>query len=198
MNFCLDANVFFSFQKGINIGTNPIEVLESISYFIDRTGHAIYVPKKIEEEVRLMADGELLSHWLEFLTKIKVKTPDIYTHSISTGIMSDFVNDYRNRAYRGMKIAEESIIQSAGVTAQKTNRVDIEKALQPIKEGFRNRYRNATRTGTIDSQADLELIILTIQEKGKLVSADDGVRLWGQKFGAEEMDLVSFGNLVRG
>ena len=59
-------------------------------------------------------------------------------------------------------------------------------------KNFRDRYRNATRTGFLDSVADLDLIVLSKEINGFLVTSDDGVLSWGRIFGIKEMPASVF------
>ena len=197
MKYCLDTNVLFTFQKGVGLGENPEQVIQKLIAVASKKTATFCLPQKIDEEVRTMLDARYEKLWLEFLSHIAIKTPKIYTHSISAGLLYEFVNDYRKRAYDGLKVAEDIVAQVAKNTKSIENKVEFEKSLQPHKESLRLRYRNATRTGTIDSVADLDLILLSIEEDAALVSADEGVVVWGRKFGAKEMDLSVFGQKMR-
>jgi len=197
MKYCLDTNILFTFQKGVGLGENPEQVIQKLIAVASKKTATFCLPQKIDEEVRAMLDKELEKLWLEFLSHVAVKTPKIYTHSISAGLLYEFVNDYRKRAYDGLKVAEDIVAQVAKNTKSTENRVEFEKSLQPHKESLRLRYRNATRTGTIDSVADLDLILLSVEEDAALVSADEGVVVWGRKFGAKEIDLAVFGQKIR-
>ena len=61
-----------------------------------------------------------------------------------------------------------------------------------IIKKFRLRYRQATRFGFLDSTADLDLIVLTKEIDGFLVSTDEGVLLWGKTFGVKIMSALGF------
>jgi predicted DNA-binding protein (UPF0278 family) len=76
-------------------------------------------------------------------------------------------------------------------------KVEFQKSLQPIKETLRLRYRNATRTGFIDSLADLDILFLCKETDALLISADEGVVLWGRKLGVKEMSLSVFGETIK-
>lgn len=197
MKYCLDTNVFFTFQKGVDLGENPKQVLEKLAKVAKKRPGAFCLPQKIDEEVRTMIDPSLEKNWLEFLTLVEVKTPKIHSHSISAVLLYEFVNDYRRRAYDGLKIAEDIVARVAKDSKPTQNKVEFEKSLQPHKESLRLRYRNATRTGTIDSVADMDLILLSLEDGAALVSADEGVLVWGRKFGVKEMDLKVFGENIR-
>lgn len=64
---------------------------------------------------------------------------------------------------------------------------DFQKAIGEWIKKFRQRYRQATRFGFLDSVADLDLILLAREEDGFLVSCDEGVMRWGRKIGVKEM-----------
>lgn len=197
MKYCIDTNIFFSFQKDINLGKNPSEVMNSILKAAHDRSNVFLMPPKIEDEVILMIDESSRKTWSQLATYIVKKSPQIYTHSIGATLLYEFVNDYRKRAYDGLKIAEDVVVQVAKGPCGETNKVEFEKSLQPIKESLRNRYRNATRTGTIDSVADLDLVMLALEEDAVLITADEGVIVWGRKFGVKEMSLTTFGESIR-
>lgn len=197
MKFCIDTNVFFTFQKGVDIGKNPGEVMESLASAARAKRVECVIPQKIASEIADMLAGAHEKEWRELLGLVAIKTPKIHTHSIASSILYEFVNDYRKRAHDGLKVSEDILIQVARNPVSTANRVEFEKSLRPHKESLRTRYRNATRTGTIDSVADLDIILLSLEESATLVSADEGVVVWGRKFGVKEMDLPIFGQKIR-
>ncbi len=70
---------------------------------------------------------------------------------------------------------------------EKLDKKDFEIKIGSVIKNFRNRYRIATRTGFIDSVADLDLIVLAKEVDGFLVSADEGAIRWGRVFGIKEV-----------
>jgi predicted DNA-binding protein (UPF0278 family) len=87
----------------------------------------------------------------------------------------------------GAELIERAALLHAG--APKLGRVEFQKSLQPLKESFRERYRNATRTGILDSLADVDLILLALEIDAYVVSADEGIVTWARKLGAKEIEL---------
>lgn len=69
---------------------------------------------------------------------------------------------------------------------------DFQITIGKFIKNFRARYRNATRTGFLDSVADLDLIILSKEIDGFLVTSDEGVLSWGRTFGIKEMPTSVF------
>ena len=67
---------------------------------------------------------------------------------------------------------------------------DFQIQIGSVIKKFRERYRQATRFSFLDSLADLDLIVLTKEIDGNLVSSDEGVILWGRKFGVKETECL--------
>ncbi|MFO0703441.1 MAG: RNA ligase partner protein [Patescibacteria group bacterium] len=197
MRYCIDTNILFTFQKGIDLGKNPGEVMEKLYKSCKEGRVDVFIPQKIQEEISDMLQGEYQAEWQKLQSVLVMKTPAIYSHSISAKLMYEFVNDYRRRSYEGLKIAEEILVNALrNPLPSGLSKIEFEKSLQPHKETLRNRFRNATRTGAIDSTADLDLIMLSLEEDAILVSADEGVVVWGRKFGVKETDLSVFGKSI--
>ena len=74
---------------------------------------------------------------------------------------------------------------------------DFEISIGEVVKKFRDRYRQATRFGFLDSLADLDIIMLSQELEGTLVSTDEGVLHWGRVFGVKEMPASVFGQLLR-
>ena len=104
------------------------------------------------------------------------------------------VEDIRNRSYRGLNIAEEEIIKAGEMASGKKfeSKKDFQITIGKFIKNFRDRYRNATRTGFLDSVADLDLIVLSKEINGFLVTSDEGVLSWGRIFGIKEMPASIF------
>jgi uncharacterized protein len=98
-----------------------------------------------------------------------------------------------------MDVAEEEI-KKAGqmfIGKEHMDKVLFEKSIGPVVKTFRERYRNATRVGFLDSLADLDLIMLAKEYDGAVVSTDEGVLKWGRMFGIREMPAHVFGKIMR-
>ena len=199
MNFCLDTNILFSFQKGINLGNSPGAVADLLIKVGQGKKARFLMPPRIVEEIYYLVDTSTKPKIDEFLAQVTVQSPTIHNQTIGVQILYDFVNESRVRTQQGLHIADEIIVQTAQSYLQKQEmaKIDFQKSLQPIKENLRLRYRNATRTGFIDSLADLDLLFLAKESEASLISADEGVVLWGRKMGVKEMGLPVFGETMR-
>jgi RNA ligase partner protein len=119
--------------------------------------------------------------------------------TIPASVFYQLVEDIRFRSYRGLSVGEEEI-QKAG--REMMGKADLDKknfqiTIGSIIKTFRDRYRQATRTGFLDSVADLDLIMLTKELDGYLVSTDEGVIKWGRTFGVKEITAPVFGEKMK-
>jgi len=155
---------------------------------------SFFMPPRAVDEFLSFFEEKNQGFIKNFLSAINVESPDLTKASFSASIFYKLVDDVRGRSYRGMNIAEEEIEKTAVDFSGK--KIDIKKDFQIAIGGFikkfRERYRNATRTGFLDSVTDLDLIVLAKQKDGFLVSTDEGVLHWGRVFGVKEIPASVF------
>ena len=159
----------------------------------------IAMPPRIVDEIKSFFDNPDQEFLMDFFSLVTVKSPSLGELTISAEIIAQYIEESRTRAYRSQDVAEEEII--------KTGEMFMGKEVLPHKEfqmavgkgikSFRNRYRNALRTGFIDSLADFDLIMLAKELEGTLVSTDEGVILWGRKLGVKEVEPSVLGKMMQ-
>ena len=123
-----------------------------------------------------------------FLAMMVVKAPEYSKIDFPAKVFYELVKEMRHRSYRGLQVGEE-VLQESGKTmmeTEKLSRIDYQKTIGEHVKKLRERYRQATRGKFLDSVADLDLIVLAKELSGTLVTADEGVLLWGREFGVKE------------
>ncbi|KKQ01525.1 MAG: hypothetical protein US11_C0007G0018 [Candidatus Roizmanbacteria bacterium GW2011_GWA2_36_23] len=194
--YILDTNLFFNMEAGIDMGQNTEEVVKNITQAainLKKQNKAQFIisPTAVEEFLSFFEDKnqEFIA---DFLSSVIVKSPDTVKMQIPASIIIKLIEDIRLRSYRGLSIGEEEIKKTAKdmMGRQIEEKKDFEIAIGRNIKGFRDRYRNATRTGFIDSLADLDCIFLAKTLDGYLVSTDEGVIRWGRLFGVKEMPVA--------
>ncbi|MEK7071117.1 MAG: RNA ligase partner protein [Patescibacteria group bacterium] len=197
--YILDTNLFFNMEPGLNMGKNTKEVLENITkaarIMKNQKKGEIYMPPRIVDEFLGFFDSQSLPTAKTFLEYVNIKSPIITNIQFPASTFYNIIDDIRQRSYRGLTIAEEELV---GAVKNKTipdpnNKKEFEIAVGKHTANLRARYRNATRTGFLDSLADLDVIVLAKELDGFLVSADEGVIEWGRKFGVHEIEAQVFG-----
>jgi RNA ligase partner protein len=134
------------------------------------------------------------SFFSSLLSVLKIKSPTIVDTQFNATVFYQLVEEMRERSYKGLRVAEEAVEQGAKkvIELKDPTRQEYQQILQePIKK-LRERYRQATRFNFLDSVADLDLIVLSKELDGSLVSSDEGVIRWGRVFGIKEIPPASF------
>ncbi len=148
-----------------------------------------YMPPRVVDEFLSFFENKEQQFLKDFLSLIIVKSPDVGKLSLPAQIFYELVGDIRERSYRGLRIGEEEVEKAGRLLMNKSDlsTKDFQIQIGGVIKKFRERYRQATRFGFLDSLADLDLISLTKELEGALVSSDEGVIKWGRIFGVKEM-----------
>lgn len=197
--FVLDTNLFFNMEAGLELGRKTEEVVvgltgKALSLKKTKKAEFLMPPRAVEEFLSFFEDKnqEFLKN---FLSAVTVKSPDTAKIQFPATVFYKLVEDIRARSYRGLSVGEEEIISAARLmtgSAQSLSKKDFEIKTGSVVKKFRERYRNATRTGFLDSLTDLDLIALSAEQGAYLVTTDEGVLKWGRTFGVKEMPSLAF------
>lgn len=203
-NFILDTNLFFNIGAGLEMGktteTIVVRLTETIKKLKKTRRASFYMPPRIVDEFLSFFENKNQEFIKIFLSAINMKSPDPSKIDFSAQVFYKLIEDVRARSYRGLGIAEEEIVKTGEVMMGKKieSKKDFQITIGRFIKGFRDRYRNATRTGFLDSVADLDLIVLSGEIDGFLVTSDEGVLSWGRVFGVKEMPASVFRKRLEG
>ncbi len=205
--YILDTNVFFNMEAGLDLGPKTEVVISRLTKTILGLKQAhkaeFYMPPRVVEEFLSFFEDKKQDFIQLYLGAITIKSPDIRKINLSAGVFYELIEDIRLRNYRGLQVAEEEVEKAVGDILQKNpqtlnNKKDFQIIIGEYKRRLRERYRHATRFGFLDSLADLELILLSQELDGCLISTDAGVINWGRKFGVKEMPAAFFAKHLDG
>jgi len=197
-NFILDTNLFFNMEAGLGLGRKTEEVTMNLTKIIRTLKKEkkveFFLPPKAVDEYLSFFDDKNQPFIKEFLSVVTVKSPEISQVNFPASVFYQLIGDIRARSYRGLNIAEEEIEAAVNQLAGKKPglKKDFQIAIGKFIKSFRERYRQATRFGFLDSVTDLDLIVLAKEIDGFLVSTDEGVIKWGRVFGVKEILPSSF------
>lgn len=194
--FIIDANLFFNMEAGVRLGNKTDQVIKQI----------VNYSKKLKKKAEFIMPPSAVNEFLSFfknknqplikdlLSVVVVRSPNKNQLNFSAMVFYQLVDEIRKRSYRGLNLGEEEIKKAGRLMLGKNelSKKEFEIKIGAVIKNFRNRYRLATRTGFLDSVADLDLIVLAKEVDGFLVSADDGVIYWGRVFGVKEVILPAF------
>lgn len=190
--YIIDTNFFFNLEIRSGLGENPKSIVIKFTELARRLKEAqkaeFFMPPTIREELLTFVSPS--EPWVQdFLAAITVKTPHIDTVNFPAHIFYKLIDEIRQRSLRGLQIGEEMVHQGADTVLGKgeMSRIDYQKTIGEVISKLRERHRQATRFNFLDSVADLDLIVLTKELEGFLVSSDEGVVRWGRIFGVKEV-----------
>lgn len=192
-SYILDTNLFFNMQAGLRFGDTTDKVMENMLLCGKQV--KLYMPPRIVEEFLSFFENKEQDNIKRLLAEITVKTPVVDSFQFPASVFYTLVDDIRNRSYRGLRTGEEEIEQAAQsfMGAQTLTKMEFQKKIGVQIKGFRDRYRQATRVGFLDSIADLDIIVLAKETDGTVVSTDEGLLKWSRLFGVKEMSPSVFG-----
>jgi len=196
--FILDTNIFFNMEADLSLGKKTEEVVINLTSIFEKlkknkTAVFFMTPSAVSEFLSFFED-EKQPFIKNFLSLTNIESPDLSKEFFPGTVFYKLIEDVRLRSYRGLNVAEEEIKAAAFEFLNKKieDKKDFQIKIGSFIKKFRERYRNATRTGFLDSVTDLELIILARQKDGFLVTTDQGVLNWGRTFGVKEMPSLVF------
>ena len=196
--YILDTNLFFNMEEGVDLGRKTEEVVKNVSQTAkilkkEKKGELFMPPRAVDEFLSFF-ENKTQPLLKDFLASITIKSPEVGRAEIPNQAFYLLVEDIRQRNLRGLNIAEEEI-NSAGrlfMGKKDLSQKDFQIQIGGVVKKFRERYRNATRTGFLDSLADLDCILLSTEQNGILVSTDEGVLKWARIFGVKEMPAAAW------
>ena len=163
--YILDANLFFNMEAGLDLGEKTEAVVKKLTDMVNKLKAAkraeFYLPPRVVDEFLSFFENKEQQFLKNFLSVITVKSPDLAKATFPAQVFYELVADIRQRSYRGLNIGEEEIEKAGRAMLGKNNlsTKDFQMQIGSVVKKFRERYRQATRFGFLDSVADLDLIV---------------------------------------
>jgi RNA ligase partner protein len=201
--YILDTNLFFNMEPGLGIGKKTEEVVVKATQAMKRLKTAqraeFFMPPRVVNEFLSFFEDKEQAFLKAFLAEVTVKSPDLHKIQFPAEVFYKIVEDVRGRSYRGLTIGEEELkkVASQLMGGAKLQGKEFELKIGKFIKTLRDRYRQATRFGFLDSLADLDVIALAKELDAYLVSTDEGVINWGRIFGVKEMAAEVFGQKLQ-
>jgi hypothetical protein len=201
--YILDTNLLFNMEAHMGLGETSKDIMASLTEGLKkatRENLMVMAPPRIIEEIKSFFEKPDEEKFLnDFLSEITVKSPSLTEATISAQVMALYIEESRERGYRGMNVGEEEIAHAGAMFmgTESLPKKEFQITIGKTIKNFRDRYRNATRTGFIDSLADFDLIMLAKEQNGFLVSTDEGVIRWGRMLGVKEVAPTVFGKKIQ-
>lgn len=168
----LDTSIFVNPDVRGSFGDSPEKAInEFLRLAKGSDSMEFYMPTSVLNELFYFVNKEKISD--DFYRIIRVKSPDKNQLKCPAILFYELVEEIRMRVNKGLRVAESAVksVSNKGVD-------------ETIKD-LRKKYREALREGIIDSKEDVDLIFLSLELRATLITGDQGLIKWADKFGIE-------------
>jgi RNA ligase partner protein len=174
--FIIDTSLFVNPHARIAFGKDPKSAAKGFIKKVEKLDAEFFMPPSVFRELNhFVMDA---AEDLEMV--IKKRAPNLYGIYLPAAVFYNFIDDVRGRINKGLRLAEEFA---------KDNAPDNDAKLVKL----RDKYRDAMRSGIVDSKEDFELVLLAKELDATLVSADEGIILLANQVGCEWINATKFG-----
>ncbi|HHT9135917.1 MAG TPA: RNA ligase partner protein [Candidatus Wunengus sp. YC60] len=171
----IDTSIFTNPEIYQTFGNSPTDALRAFLEIISKLdGPAFYMPPTIYHE--LLNFVEIKDIPVELQIRIFQKPPKRYELSVPAFLLYELIEDVRHRIDKGLRVAEDAVRETSPETEPEAI------------NNLRKKYRSALREGIIDSKEDVDLILLSKEMDGILITADTGIVKWADKLGIRYID----------
>ncbi len=182
----LDTSVFVNPASAHVFGRTPTEAFVAFLEKAKETANVDYfMPPSIYTELMHFCEEKSVPGKL--LLIINQKAPKKNELKIPGVFIYQLVESMRDRVDRGLRLAERHVREAlSGEAKQKAEAADPSGKIRPDAYSIgllRESYRRMMREGTLDSKADVDLLLLAYELDALLVSADLGVVEWAEHLG---------------
>jgi hypothetical protein len=167
----LDTSVFTNPDSARSWGDDVESALGAFVQAARAAGRrgACYMPPSVLEELKtFVSSGSIPA---DFELVVRLQAPNRYQVAVPGFLLYELIDDIRNRIDRGLRVAERAV-REAGPD-------NVERSVARL----RNKYREALRSGLLDSREDVDIILLARELDAALVSSDRAVVTWAEKLG---------------
>jgi RNA ligase partner protein len=212
--FCIDTTAITDTEVRSSLGVDTIsesanEMLDLIADSRVNLGISCHIPyPSVYDELIgfLKRENCLKETIIKVDTWLVKKTPNRYEIKLPAELLYEYIKDIRDRINKGMRIGENAMYESASVsylaikehnssnlnTTNATHNEHIDEVLSKTVKSFRNKYRTALRTGTLDSAPDLDVLLLAKELDAAVVASDEGIEKWAQRLGLRFVKAKDF------
>ncbi|MEW6721798.1 MAG: RNA ligase partner protein [Candidatus Micrarchaeota archaeon] len=178
--FVIDTSLFVNPHAREKFGKDPSTAVTGFLSLTEGLDIDVFIPPSVLNELNNFVDSKSME---ELELRVKKRAPNTYSIYLPAAVFYDFIEDIRGRMNKGMRLAEEFA---------KDNRPDNDDKLRRLRE----KYRDAMRSGILDSKEDFELVLLAKELDAPLVSCDEGVIKFAHQIGCETIDGARFHTML--
>jgi RNA ligase partner protein len=178
--YVIDTSLFVNPHARKKFGRTPTTAVKAFVKKVNGLDISIFMPPSVFKELNNFIEEEAIG---ELELAIRKRAPNTYSIYLPAAVLYGFIDDIRARMNKGMRLAEQFA---------KDNRPDNDEKLRKLRE----KYRDAMRSGIIDSKEDFELVLLSKELEATLVTSDEGVLKFADQVGCEWLPADKFHALL--
>ncbi|ELY53542.1 hypothetical protein C491_21676 [Natronococcus amylolyticus DSM 10524] len=199
--FVLDTSLFLTEEirrDGESLEDAVLRLLELIANARLNLGISCYVPPTIHDELTTMLEARGVSEevYSKLNTWVIRKHPDRYAVSIPANVVYSFVDEMSGRVDRGLRVSEKAVRRAEDSADELLEDHDHKTEVDAVISELREKYRDAMRTGVLDSREDFDLLILARELEAGVVTEDRGIIDWTEDFGLRYIRGREFPDLL--
>jgi RNA ligase partner protein len=183
--FVIDTSLFVNPQCRIHFGKTPSLAVSAFVKLVRSLNKnhnmKIFMPPAIFSELKNFLDKKSIDS-LELI--VILKSPSLHELKLPAAIFHDFIEDLRSRVNKGLRLAEDFA---------KDNAPDNDTKLKKLRE----KYKEAMRSGILDSKEDLELVLLAKELDAVLITGDEGAMKFAKDLGCSFSSASKFHSLLK-
>lgn len=199
--FVLDTSLFLTEEirrDGESLEGAVLRLLELIANARLNLGISCYVPPTIHDELTTMLEAREVSEevYSKLNTWVIRKHPDRYAVSIPANVVYSFVDEMSGRVDRGLRVSERAVRRAEDSADELLEDHEHKTEVDAVISELREKYRDAMRTGVLDSREDFDLLILARELEAGVVTEDRGIIDWTEDFGLRYIRGREFPDLL--
>ena len=132
-------------------------------------GIEVYMPPSIRAELETFIDPADMPPDFELV--VQLRAPSRYQVLVPGQMLYELIDDIRVRIDRGLRVAEKMVRQAGSSEPDR------------LIADLRGQYREALRSGLLDSREDVDVILLARELDAAVVSSDRSVVHWAETLG---------------
>ncbi len=170
----IDTSVFVNPDTRQLLASDASGALQRFLELARARGIKVYVPVSVSKEMAHFIRPDVMDR---LKAQATVRAPDLFGMMVPAAVLHFFVREIRKRIDKGLRLAEQA--------------VRVENSAENVRR-LREQYREAVRSGIVDSVEDLDVVLLAKEVGGAVLTADEGIHNMAHALGVESLTLRDF------
>lgn len=196
----IDTSIFVNPDSRVFFGQSPEAALHKFLAALEiKKSIVCYMPPSVYEELLKFFEQKPS---LKDTILINKKPPASYLTPIPSLFFYEFIEEFRIRINKGLRIAEKyaryDLKEYLGGTCADKPKGRMNREDEELIKKLREEYRTALREGIVDSKEDIDLLLLAKELDALLATSDNGLIKWAQKLGVHCIGAEELKKLLEG